>query len=220
MEPDVHHFVVSKTARYFTLGKLDKDTKIVYLALHGYGQQAQKFIYKFDHLPVDTFVIVPEALSRFYWDEAKGITGASWMTKEDRANEIEDYCNYLDALLGLFSSEFPENAKLVLLGFSQGGATALRFFILKNLQNIDVLQIWASDLPPDLDYKENGYLFKKLKFFYVYGLYDEYISTKRIKQLKNRFLEENLNPEIIKFEGKHELDRMTMLKLHESLTKF
>jgi predicted esterase len=219
MEPTLHHISVSKTARYFTLGELNKDTKIVYFALHGYGQQAQKFVYKFDHLSEDTFVIVPEALSRFYWDESKGITGASWMTKDDRLFEIQDYCNYLEHVLNLFKSEIPVSAKLILLGFSQGGATAMRFLLLKKVMRVDVLQIWASELPSDLNYLENKPVFEKISFYFVYGLNDEYISEVRLNQFRKLFILHDLNPEIISFEGRHEIDRPTLLKLHEKHLK-
>ena len=48
-------------------------------------------------------IVAPEALSRFYV-ESSGKThadthvGASWMTREDRLSDIEDYVEYLDAL--------------------------------------------------------------------------------------------------------------------------
>ncbi|MBK9635339.1 MAG: hypothetical protein IPO64_12805 [Bacteroidetes bacterium] len=59
----------------------------------------QIFIEKFEDFdPEEHFVIAPEALSKGYIDGLTGRVGASWMTKEDRTNEIQDYINYLESV--------------------------------------------------------------------------------------------------------------------------
>lgn len=80
----------------------------VWVVLHGYGQQAARFIRRFAKLPgVDSSaraVVAPEALSRFYVERESGPhgpssrVGATWMTREDRQHEIRDYVEYLDRL--------------------------------------------------------------------------------------------------------------------------
>ena len=79
------------TAHYYTIGTPSDKIKRVFFVLHGYGQLASQIIHKFDAVMEDTLIVAPEGLSRFYWNESKGIVGASWMTKKDRLDEIEDY---------------------------------------------------------------------------------------------------------------------------------
>ena len=206
MNFEVRHLKVEKTARYYTLGKYE-NCKVFYFALHGYGQQAERLIKKFDQLPEDSFVVAPEALSRFYWDEKSGQTGASWMTKDDREFEIEDYCNYLQTVYEHYLSIVPDNCKIVLLGFSQGGATAMRWLVLNRPEKIDALQLWGCDIPADLDYKSAQEYLSDKKIYWIYGLNDPYINAERAEQLKKRFYQFELSPKIIQFEGAHEIDR-------------
>ena len=69
--------------------------------------------------------MAPEGLSRFYLDAGAGKVGASWMTKEDRAHEIEDYLSYLEQVRAAIIPPVP----LTILGFSQGVATAARWAV-------------------------------------------------------------------------------------------
>src|SRR5438477_56805 len=70
--------------------------------------------------------VAPEGLSRFYLTEspAERRVGASWMTREDRLHEIDDYVRYLD---GVYGNVVPRNARVTALGFSQGTATVCRW---------------------------------------------------------------------------------------------
>jgi predicted esterase len=212
MNFEARHLKVEKTARYYTLGKYE-NCKVFYFALHGYGQQAERLIKKFDQLPEDSFVVAPEALSRFYWDEKSGQTGASWMTKDDREFEIEDYCNYLQTVYEHYLSIVPDNCKIVLLGFSQGGATAMRWLVLNRPEKIDALQLWGSDIPADLDYKSAQDYLSDKKIYWIYGLNDPYINAERAEQLMKRFYQFELHPKIIQFEGAHEIDRKILSSL-------
>ena len=212
MNFEVRHLKVEKTARYYTLGKYE-NCKVFYFALHGYGQQAERLIKKFDQLPEDSFIVAPEALSRFYWDEKSGQTGASWMTKDDREFEIEDYCNYLQTVYQHYLSIVPDNCKIVLLGFSQGCATAMRWLVLNRPEKIDALQLWGSDIPADLDYKSAHEYLSDKKIYWIYGLNDPYINAERAEQLKKRFYQFELSPKIIQFEGAHEIDRKILSSL-------
>jgi len=117
-----------KTARYYTLGALSEKTRTVWFVCHGYGQLANYFLRNFKSLENEkTFIISPEGFHRYYLNGFSGRVGASWMTKEDRLNDIADYVAYLDQLYHkVFSSVNRNNLKVNLLGFSQGGATATR----------------------------------------------------------------------------------------------
>ncbi|MBK6951958.1 MAG: hypothetical protein IPH24_07885 [Crocinitomicaceae bacterium] len=93
-----HKLVISNTARYFSHG--NPQAKNLVVVLHGYGQLASYFIQKFEFLdPENYYVIAPEGLHRFYLNGTSGRVGASWMTKENREDDITNYLLYLNALL-------------------------------------------------------------------------------------------------------------------------
>src|SRR3546814_5982443 len=103
---DEHSITVPRTARYYTMGEPQDQPRELWYVCHGYAQLGSRFIRRFAPLDDGTRLIVaPEALSRFYL-EVKGRThaespvGASWMTREDRLSEIDDYVAYLDAQIG------------------------------------------------------------------------------------------------------------------------
>ena len=100
------HIRVARTARYYTLGSAGTHLREVWLVCHGYRQLARRFLSRFADLDDGTRLIVaPEGLSRFYLhDPASGHgkevpIGATWMTREDRENEITDYVGFLDGVL-------------------------------------------------------------------------------------------------------------------------
>ena len=107
-----HKLKVSKTAIYHSEGNL-KTAKTIWIVLHGYGMLAEFFIKKFNPiLNTETCVIAPEGLSKFYSKGFYGRVGATWMTKQNREDEIEDYINYLDQLYEVILKNFQ---KLVIL---------------------------------------------------------------------------------------------------------
>src|SRR5881396_3950063 len=102
-----HHLSVSRTARYFTLGERSAAVEEVWFACHGYGQLGARFLEKLRVLDDGTrYLVAPEGLSRFYLSESptERRVGASWMTREDRLAEIEDYVRYLDAVYAVVAS--------------------------------------------------------------------------------------------------------------------
>ncbi|MEI6312193.1 MAG: hypothetical protein WCP57_08045 [Bacteroidota bacterium] len=118
-----HKISVEKTARVFTLG--NPDASEVWILLHGYGMQASQMITYIEELPNENlFFIAPEGLSRFYWKGFEGNVVASWMTKEDRQDEINDYIKYLNQLIDIYQLN---TKKINVLGFSQGVATMSRW---------------------------------------------------------------------------------------------
>jgi predicted esterase len=207
-----HQFKVSKTAHYYTLGTLSPKTKRILLVFHGYGQLAQRFIQKFNQLE-DCFVIAPEGFARFYWKGTSGDVGASWMTKEDRTTEIDDYSLYLSQLYAHFGLA-EHDAELIFCAFSQGGATALRW-MARTQPRFDRLLLWGVSVPQDIDYVPLLPYFEAGKTQLLYGDADEYITPKRLESAK-QFLEAQRLPfELIFFEGKHIVDRSLLHKLLE-----
>src|SRR6059036_2375109 len=149
-----HHIGVSRTARYFTLGNSSPGVGEVWFACHGYGQLAARFLEKLRVLDDGRrYLVAPEGLSRFYLSESptERRVGATWMTREDRLSEIDDYVRYLDALHAeVFARVERASVTLNLFGYSQGTATACRW-AARGAARVDRLILWAGEVPPDLD---------------------------------------------------------------------
>src|SRR4051812_41555257 len=123
----INYLKVEKTARVVTNDADPKKIRSVWLIAHGYGHLANYFINKFSELnSTDNLVIVPEGLHRYYLNGHSGKVGASWMTKEEREKDIEDYVNYLDKVYETYISPLEDKIIVNALGFSQGGATICR----------------------------------------------------------------------------------------------
>lgn len=117
---------VVRRARWFERGP--RAASELWLVLHGYGQLARPFLDSCRALARDDrLLIAPEALSRFYLRGGRGPIGASWMTREERESEIDDYVEYLDAVLEHVAPAREPAARVCVLGFSQGVATAWRW---------------------------------------------------------------------------------------------
>lgn len=184
-----------KTYRYFCLGNPEKATTLLYV-LHGYGQLSEYFIRKFDNLPDDVFIVAPEGMHRFYLNGNSGRVGASWMTKEDRASDIHDNQNWLSALDAQLTAEYTFTKK-ILLGFSQGGATATRWFYDGKL-NAQHLIVWASVFPPDLALELQQ---TNQQHYFLVGSEDEYFDeNQQAEQL--HFYQSN-GFKTIHYAGKH-----------------
>jgi predicted esterase len=167
----------------------------------------------------ETLVIAPEGLSRFYVKGYFGNVGASWMTKEDRMSDIMDNIHYLDALLNKLLNELtgiPEN--IIVLGFSQGGATAARWAAITE-HKINHLVIHSSEFPKDIADDSLNHLNKKAKTWYIYSNTDEFIDTDLFLE-QFRYLEgKNFKFEKFFFEGRHEIRQEVILKLKEKIKR-
>ena len=131
--PQEHHLTIPRTARYYALGESARAPTEIWMVCHGYGQLAGRFLSRLDALDDGRRLIVaPEGLSRFYVDGTGPASkvGASWMTREDRETEIDDYVRYLDAVFDAACRPADRNAAaLTVFGFSQGTATASRWAV-------------------------------------------------------------------------------------------
>ncbi|WP_299455749.1 phospholipase [uncultured Microscilla sp.] len=211
-----YHMKVERTAQYSTYGILTSQTENIWWVCHGYGQLARYFLKKFEALdPQKNFVIAPEALSHFYLKGHQRV-GASWMTKEDRLHEIEDYLSYLNTLYDKVCQQdaFPEKAKSLVLGFSQGVATVVRWVYEQKI-SFDHLVMWAGGFPPDVDFSKTQTVLANKSLSFVYGLQDELITAKQFETERQRMLEKQISPKVVTFEGKHELNGEILQRLIE-----
>lgn len=205
-------------ARYFTLGNKSSAKKI-WFVLHGYGQLAQYFIRKFNTLEAaGQYVVAPEGLSRFYVEDiatrsktGNNRVGATWMTRENRQQDIDNYLTYLDTV---YHKEVPASFKgeINILGFSQGAATASRWVMNQGI-SFQRLILWAGIFPPDMDFKKGNELLKQKEVIEVYGTQDPYINEERLKEVAALNEKLGIQPQVIAFDGGHEIDAATLQKL-------
>ena len=202
-----HHLQVKRTARYFTLGTLNKHTKQIWFVLHGYGQLAQFFIKKFDILnDSQTVIVAPEALSRFYLQGVSGRVGATWMTKEERAYEIDDYIFYLNQLYDtLLEERNLDDIQINMLGFSQGNATLLRWLNNDHVR-YDRVVIWAGFFGNGVADVIDPAKLSNVPTTMVYGTQDEYLVQVDLAKYEADIKASIPHLEVVTFEGKHTID--------------
>lgn len=209
-----HHLEVKRTARYYTLGLLSEATKQVWFVLHGYGQLAQFFIKKFEAIGQEnTFVVAPEALSRFYLEGVSGRVGATWMTKEERPQEINDYVFYLNHLYdSVLTGYDTSQIQINILGFSQGNATALRW-LNDGYIRCDRFVIWAGFFGNGVADVIDPNKLSSIPTTLVYGTQDEFLNTIDLNQYVTDIQSAIPHLKVITFEGKHTVDPNTLLQL-------
>ena len=204
---------------------------------HGYRQLARRFLPRFSGLDDGTRLIVaPEGLSRFYLhDPASGRhgkevpVGATWMTREDRENEIADYIGFLDAVVGevtaapgagsgggsgagLGVGSSKESGRLTVFGFSQGVQTVCRWMAAGDTA-IERVILWGGYPPHDLDLQRGPDRLRSAKVTLVLGLKDEYISEEAHAVQEARLHELGIPFETITHAGGHELDQALLLEI-------
>ena len=211
------HIETPKTARYFTLGNLSEKTKNVWIVCHGYGQLANYFLKKFEVLENDeTVIIAPEGLHRFYWEKFTGKVVASWMTKEDRENDIKDYVRFLDTVLeNVIKQCNGKLPKITVLGFSQGTATVCRW-ILQGKIKPNHLILWAGAFPHDINFEVKQEQFSNFKTWLVLGDEDPFMEYIKIEEYKTLLEKNKFDYEFISFKGKHDIDSGTLQLLIEN----
>lgn len=204
-----HALATSRTGRYFTLGAPREATDLWFVC-HGYGQLAARFLERFRSLAAEhRCIVAPEGLSRFYLTDspAERRVGASWMTREDRLHEIEDYVRYLDAVYAAVRPS-RDAAMVTALGFSQGTATVCRWAALGSAR-IDRVILWGGEVPPDLDLK----LLRVQDVALVYGTRDELFTPKVVAANEARLHEHGIRYALVSFDGGHEVDAATLKRV-------
>jgi len=210
-----HTFSTPKTARYFTSGNRSDKTKNIWIVCHGYGQLAENFIKKFHQIAdEENYIISPEGLHRYYLDAKHEKIGASWMTREDRLDDIKDYVNLLDGILDIELKNF--KGKIILFGFSQGVATVSRWYMMGKIQP-DYFIMWAGVFPPDLPMEKEKWIFNDSANFVVIGLEDEFFPELRRNQILDEIREKGIKFELLTFKGKHVIFPETLLELKNRL---
>lgn len=210
-----HHLTVRRTARYYTLGSLNGNTQNVWFCLHGFGQLAQYFSKKFTGLDDgQTLVVVPEGLSRLYLNGEYNRVGASWLTREDKQAEINDFLGYLNALYDrTLAGHDPDRLHITLLGFSQGAATACRWLEAGHIR-ADRLVLWAGFFPNGLRDVIDPARLTSVETHYVYGRQDEYMEQMADAPAYLRRMQDELPTlRITAFNGPHRVEPSVLNEL-------
>lgn len=193
-----------RTGRCFTLG--DSSNEHVWMVFHGYGMTADKMITKFSNLS-HCYIVAPEGLSRFYWKGFDGPVVASWMTREDREDEIIDQKVYLNRVV---ESLQLQGKKINLLGFSQGVSTMLRWIGDSNIIPGKII-LWAGDIPSDVNYQEGKY--NDLFYHFVLGTKDEMVTMSMVELRLEALKLQGLTFQLHTFDGGHDLHEETITQL-------
>ncbi|MSR06521.1 MAG: phospholipase [Gemmatimonadetes bacterium] len=208
-----HHLSVSRTARYYTIGKLGEGIRDVWFVCHGYAQLAGAFARRFETLAAPRrLVVAPEALSRFYLGDhvrpagPDAKIGASWMTREDRDIDIRDYVDYLDTLYDhVFRRARREGARVHVLGFSQGTATVSRW-VVQGRARVDRLVLWGGPFAPEADFTASHDRLARIELVLVIGSEDHYVTPKVRAAEEQRLHDAGLSFRVVEYAGGHEID--------------
>jgi predicted esterase len=214
------HIRVARTARYYALGSAGPSRREIWLVCHGYRQLARRFLRRFSGLDDGTRLIVaPEGLSRFYLHDSEGSygqevpIGATWMTREDRENEITDYLGLLDGVVDEVSEESGgEITRLTVLGFSQGAHTACRWVVAGEIA-VERLILWGAYLPDDFDLDRGPDRLGSVELILVRGLLDHFISDEAHASQEAKLKELGIRFRTLTHDGGHELDPTLLRKI-------
>lgn len=213
-----HELNFTCKARYYKAGDLDAHTRQIWFVIHGYGQLAQYFLRKFNILQQHRIcVIAPEGLSRFYLEDVSSRiqsgnnrVGATWMTRENRLMDIDNYIQYLTTLYHAETRDHP-SIPVTVLGFSQGAATASRWVTHGSIP-FSRLILWAGIFPPDINFESGKALLKDKESFLVYGDQDPFLNDNRFAEMEMLSSKLGIHPTPVTFDGGHDLDEKTLLK--------
>jgi len=215
-----HQLSINKTAFYQSLGNFSSSTKYVWFVLHGFGQLSRYFSKKFEGAAdSEHYFVFPEATHRYYLQGFQGRVGATWMTSDRREYDIEDNIAYLNKLYETeFLSRNNPELKLVVLGFSQGLATAMRWMFAEKIK-VESLIMWAGSYPHETDFAALKDYFLQMKIFAVFGDADQYFNQEIIDEKLKPIKESNVQIECVSFSGGHDIDLKTLVDLKNKISQ-
>jgi predicted esterase len=213
-----YHLTVQRTARYYLMGEAASGVRDVWIVCHGYAQLAAGFLRHFGALrAAGRLLVAPEALSRFYLEGGRhgpeSPVGATWMTREDRLAEIDDYVTYLDALHDAVFQRVDRGATtLTVFGYSQGAATAARW-AARGRSKIERLVLWGGLLPPDLDLAAARARLAGLSLVLVAGRRDRFLDERQLSEQVAALERHGIAPRTIRHPGGHGLNAKVLSDL-------
>lgn len=207
---------IQKTAHYFASGELTKETKYIWMAMHGYGQTAERLLEKFDFLNKEEHLIIaPEGLNNFYW-HSNNAPVACWMTKRNRYHQISEFVAFLDSIYNLYCRHVNHDVQINLFGFSQGCATIWRWLHASQPRFHHLIN-WCGWIPEDISYLHMEDYFADKEIAVHYGNQDKYMTPEILFNLKKLTEENNLSIPFTEFDGEHRVPRDVLRKVIEGL---
>lgn len=205
-----HSVEVTRHGRIGLVGDPDTATE-AWLILHGYGMLARGILHWFEAAErPDRLLVAPEGLSRFY-QEHKGMrtVGASWMTREDRDNELIDQQQYLDRVVAELIGGIPE---LQLHGFSQGVAAAARWTV-RRVRPVGRLVCWGGTLPDEVDGAALAAATAPEPIHFVIGDRDAWVAPTAVVAGVEQLVAAGVPAELHRFSGGHRIDNGVLAAL-------
>lgn len=191
-----------------------EDVRELWIVLHGYGELASTILDRVAALDDGSRLIVaPEALSRFYdasnaASHREAPVGASWMTREERAEEIDDYIGWLQLAYESFAGRLAQGVPLHVLGFSQGAAAASRWVASGRVPATRLI-CWGAGMAPELDIGADSAL-RRARILMVIGDRDRFVSRDQIDAERARLDAAGFPYAFRTFSGGHRLDDATL----------
>lgn len=211
-----HFLATPRQGRYHELGS-PGEVEELWLVLHGYGMLAGRFLRWFEPVAREgRRIVAPEGLSRFYLDDRYERVGASWMTREQRGRDIGDTHRWLDAVLEEQRGRGAAAARVVLLGFSQGGPVAARWCLLGHAP-VDQLVVWGEGLPRELDLAPHRERLAELGLWLCLGDDDPYLPAARIAAEERRLARAGIEAHRLPYAGGHRIEAGPIRELAERL---
>lgn len=165
---------------YLTLNKPGGGAQNIWVVFHGIGYLSRFFTSHFKILdPVQNYIIVPQAPSKYYLNNKYKHVGASWLTRENTETEIENILNYMDAVIN--AEALPPGSRLIIFGFSQGVSVAMRWVARRNIPCYRLL-LYAGGIPKELNSGDFAFLGKEARVRMAYGDQDKYLDPARLEQ--------------------------------------
>lgn len=201
LTPEELRLAVPRTARLAALG-LEPGVRELWVVLHGYSQLASRFVRWFaPAVCPGRAIVAPEALNRFYTDRPAKLVGATWMTSDDRQQEIRDHVEYLDRVVDELTARYGR-LSLQVHGFSQGAAMASRWVALGRTQAARLF-LWGGGVPPDLDLVQHGARLVEAGLHLIIGDRDQFISAEMVDNQVQRLNSAGVRHALTRFTGGH-----------------
>ncbi len=205
------------TNSYEILYPVTPSTQNIWLCFHGIGYLATYFKRYFEQLdPTVNAVIIPQAPSKFYLGEKFKHVGASWLTRVDTQQEMRNNLNYIDSILEL--EQLHRDARLIIMGYSQGVSIAMRYLKHYNYK-VKALIMHSGSIPVELQ-EEDGLQLRSnaQRIIHIAGTQDEYLSPAVIDREEEKIdLLFKERCEIHRPNVKHVVDTDTILHIAQSL---
>jgi len=220
----MHRLTVARTARYATVGAEPAQATQLWVAFHGYGHRAADFVGPCAAAaPPHVRVVAPEGLSRFYLEMPRpdgghlARTGASWLTRDDRDDELRDALAMVHAVVAREHAAIVqargERPTLCVLGFSQGVAMSMRWAVevsrnpsLGAAGRVHRHVLWAGGLAHDVPDDALRHTWRDARVEVVWGERDRFASETARDAMRARFSGLQVVPHVRTFEGGHRLD--------------